>query len=475
MIHQTYIKTGSIYTNAPTVYIPQLLEQIITKVQLVNGNIYLVGGIVRDLIMNKPQTDDIDLECFNVPIETLNNIIASATNNNFTFAGNQFPVFAFTDEGYEIQIALPRTEHSKDDTTVNVYMSLKEAMQRRDLTINSIYIDTTDYEVIDYCGGVKDIKEGILRPTSEKFLDDPVRVIRACRFYSVNDNFIFDAQLIKYCMKLHSKFHTIEKDVIVKELMKALSKSTYPSRFFDALLGIHWLDLLFPSVRKLEEIQQDNIHHPEGNAYVHTMFVLDYMARKTNNPILLLSALFHDVGKTLTQGENFSFINHENVGADMIDDALKQVHPMFFNNYIEQIKELVRLHMNFHCEHKDITKRYVRRVLSKLKYNSFDNLMMLIESDMLSRPVSFTEKQRLFAVIDTVQMIIDTLQNEVTQDGKLQPIVTGKFLLNKGWKQGPKIGNFMRYALEHQIEGMLTIDNVEEWFEQHSHNLDLVI
>lgn len=443
-----------------------------------NCSAYFVGGSVRDAIIGKA-SHDFDVELFDIYSEGLTTYLEEY-GCKFTFAGNNFPVWNLSINNYEVQIALPRIER-KAYTSENAYkdfvvtvdpnMSILDAAKRRDFTMNSIYM-STEFEIFDYYGGIKDLENGVLQPTSEQFCDDPLRIYRAMRFLSQFDLFASET-LLKYAVKLFPLANNLEKDVIAKEWLK-WSVTRYPQNGIEFLKDCGWITL-YPELAILSEIDQSPIHHPEGNVFNHTLLVLKEIGQLTeSNSALTFAALLHDTGKavaTATIDGKITSVGHEEFSAEFVIPFFEKIHPNFFSKYYAEVSELCLHHMSFH-NIEEISQRTIRRKISKLKYTNFYKLSLLIACDLLGRKLS---GEQIMVTIFTVKSLLNCygalkVSENVSDFKSIVRVIDGDFLISKGLIPGKSFGSILAKALDAQLNEELTIENREEWFKKFVEN-----
>lgn len=219
--------------------------------------------------------------------------------------GKSFEVFDI--EGKEFALARKEKKigkgHKEFEITTGKEISLEEDLKRRDITINSIAKDVLTEEIIDPFGGVEDIKNKVIRATSEAFMEDPLRAYRVARFAS-EIGFTVEENTIKMMHELKEELSTLSKERVFSEFRKAL-KTSKPSIFFNLLKGADVLDVHFKEIYNLIGAEQPIKHHPEGDSYNHTMLALDNSVDLTSNLIVRYSVLAHDLGKGLTPKEMY--------------------------------------------------------------------------------------------------------------------------------------------------------------------------
>jgi tRNA nucleotidyltransferase (CCA-adding enzyme) len=240
--------------------------------------------------------------------------------------GKDFPVFRVGD----VEIAAARKErkvglgHRAFDTQTQG-VSLEEDLVRRDFRCNAMAMDPFTGEIFDPFGGRNDIQNGVLEVVGPHFCEDPLRVLRAARFA---------AQLgLRVAPGVHAgtlavleELQTLPGERVFMELEKAL-RTARPSIFFETLDELHVLDLLFPEIYDLKGRVQPEKYHPEGDAYVHTLLVIDRARELGADDIAMFTALTHDLGKAVTDDDNLPHhYNHEALGVPLVhkmSDRLK--------------------------------------------------------------------------------------------------------------------------------------------------------
>ncbi|MDD2299483.1 MAG: HD domain-containing protein [Candidatus Pacebacteria bacterium] len=277
------------------------------------GKLYIVGGAVRDFVMRRP-IHDVDLCVTGLTIEQFKNIFPNAR-----LQGKQFPVFVVD----AAEIAFARTEkktgigYTGFEINANPGITIEEDLLRRDLTFNAMAVDILTHELIDPYGGTDDIADKLVRPTSEAFLEDPVRALRAARFAAEFD-FKPTARIYKYIYLLKPEILTINENLKFKEFKRAMEGKA-PWTFFETLKTSDVLDVAFPELSALDGMQQ--LNHYDGDAWEHTIAVLKTCCKLTNNFYDRVAALYHDTGKGNTPEDILPHHNgHELRSCDIIEE-----------------------------------------------------------------------------------------------------------------------------------------------------------
>lgn len=225
----------------------KIINKISNQVSQLGGKTYYVGGYVRDNLLNV-KNNDIDIEVHDIKPEDLYKILKSIGTTKTI--GKQFGIYYLPE--YGIDVAMPRCEksigrgHKDFEVYVDPYIGVKKAAERRDFTINSIYKDVKTGEILDCYGGIKDLKKKIIRHINDKkFVEDPLRVLRACR-YAATYNFKIAKETIELCKKID--ISTLSKERVEEELIKVLNKSNNPKLFFDNLKQMNQIDYWFKDI-----------------------------------------------------------------------------------------------------------------------------------------------------------------------------------------------------------------------------------
>jgi tRNA nucleotidyltransferase/poly(A) polymerase len=233
--------------------LPQEVLDIAKAIQRAGGQALLVGGTVRDAVFNHLHatmlaSKDIDIEVFGLPTEQLVTILQ--TFGRVDEVGKSFGVIKVTIGELDLDFSLPRTEkkvgvgHTGFEVVPDHTMTLQQAVLRRDFTINALAFDPLTGQLIDLVGGVEDIHNQVLRHVSDKFGEDPLRVMRAVQFTA---RFCLDMaeETIAICRSLLSEFHTLPQERLWIEWEKFLGKGIKISKGIDVLFLTGWFDM-FP-------------------------------------------------------------------------------------------------------------------------------------------------------------------------------------------------------------------------------------
>lgn len=294
--------------------------QIAETISNAGGRLYLVGGCVRDMILDLPAHDK-DYCVTGLSKETFESLFPNAISQ-----GKSFPVYILNG----CEFALARKERKTGDKHSDFVcdsspnITIEEDLSRRDLSINSIAVDVLTEEYIDPFGGLEDIKNKIIKHTSSAFIEDPLRVYRVARFSSQLNFKVSPTTLeIMKTMKKDLSYLSVER--VFQEFRKALCTS-HPTNFFNILRESNCLDIHFKEISDLIGIEQPILYHPEGDVYNHTMQVLEKTALQTNDELIRFGALVHDFGKSATPRENWPHhYGHDKLGVSIVKSFCRRL------------------------------------------------------------------------------------------------------------------------------------------------------
>lgn len=289
------------------------IKNIANKINENGGRLYLVGGAVRDKLFNLEKNDE-DYCVVGLDFRKFEELFPNAIKRGKSF-------FVYDIDGREFAMARSEYKIGKKHTdfkiTSNSNITIEQDLVRRDITINSIAEDVLTGEIIDPFNGISDFKNGVIKATSSNFKDDPLRAYRAARFAS-KFNFDVDENTIKMISELKSDLKYLSPERVFEEFRKAIN-SDYPVRFFEVLKKANILEVHFEELYKLIGAIQPIEHHPEGDAYNHTMLAFKMACSITKDEKIRFSALVHDLGKGLTPKEEYPHhYGHDIKGVDEV-------------------------------------------------------------------------------------------------------------------------------------------------------------
>ncbi len=410
------------------------IEKEIAKLVKENGGrTFYVGGYVRDKLLNI-ENKDVDIEVHGISEDTLYKILKSLGTP--LAYGSSFGVYSLS--GHNIDIALPRSEkligkkHTDFRIDVDPFIGYKNACKRRDITINALMMDVLTEEILDYYSGINDLNNKIIRYVDKNsFVEDPLRVLRVAQF-AARLQFKVDEDTIDLCKNIDLSY--LSRERIEEELRKALLKANKPSIFFDVLNKMNQLSYWFKEVEDLINIKQDPIYHPEGDAYIHTMQVLDRCAKYrdvvSDAYSFMLLGLTHDFGKTITSEEidgRIHAYNHEIAGVPIVETFLKRISNR--KDVIKYVKNMVTMHME---PNKKANNHSSIKSTNKMFYNCIS------PKDLIYFSICDSGKTDNLNFLNERYKIYEEIINK--------PYVTGNDLIKAGIKPNEDFHKLLEYA-----------------------------
>lgn len=294
--------------------------EIANKIKEKGGNLYLVGGAVRDELLGKEVHDE-DYCVTGITSKEFEKLFPEAH-----LRGKFFGVYDIDGKEFAMARREKKIEagHKGFEIETNKNISIEEDLKRRDITINSIAKEVLTGKIINPFNGVEALKNKIIRATSESFKEDPLRVYRVARF-AATTGFEVEENTLKMMNELKNELTTLSKERIFVEFRKALASSK-PSIFFDVLRRANVLDVHFKEIYDLIGSTQPEKYHPEGDSYNHTMIVLDNSTKLTDDLKIRFSALVHDLGKGITPKSLLPHhYGHDEKGVRLVENLGKRL------------------------------------------------------------------------------------------------------------------------------------------------------
>jgi poly(A) polymerase/tRNA nucleotidyltransferase (CCA-adding enzyme) len=433
--------------------IPSYVLEALKKLKTAGYEAYIVGGCVRDILMDK-EPKDWDITTNALPEQMLK-IFPDAKYENI-FGTVLLPIRADKKDDEVkgkledvVEITTYRSEQGYSDRrhpdTIQFETQLDKDLERRDFTINALALDPNDHEkIIDLFGGQKDIKAKIIRAVgepSDRFKEDALRMLRAIRFSSQLE-FELELKTERAIVKLAGSIKFVSRERIRDEFIKILSSR----KAYEGVMMLHECKLLqyiLPELEQGVDVKQDRHHiYP---VFKHNLLALKCCPSKEWQ--VRLAALLHDVGKPKTRKiiENIAtFYNHEYVGAKMVDKIMTRLK--FSAADQTRIVNLVKNHM-FYYNVGEVTAASVRRLIVKV---GKENLKDLIDLRIADRLGSGTPKAMPYK-LRHLQYMMESVQNDPVSVKMLK--INGddiiKFL---NITPGPKIGALLDVLLGEVLE-----------------------
>ena len=395
---------------------------------------YIVGGFVRDIILNRSVKKDIDIMCVGSGIDLAKavqkKINSSAKVNIFKRYGTAMINYA----DYQIEFVGSRKEsYSKDSRNPSVESGdFMDDMLRRDFTINTLAISLNSKkygELVDTFGGLNDLEQKIIITPLEPnktFSDDPLRMLRAVRFAS-QLNFNIDQNTKDSIIENSNRLTILSPERIADEINKILMCDN-PSSGFKNLEKMKLLQDIIPELIDLKGVEEVEGQTHKDNFY-HTLEVVDNISKNTSNIWLRWAALLHDVGKAPTKKFDkkigWTFHGHEYIGSKMVKKIFERLN-LPLNETLKYVQKIVMMSSRPIVISEDIvTDSAVRRLIYDAG-NSIDDLLTLCEADITTKNIKKSVKyQNNFKVVRN--KIRDVEERDSIRN--FQPPITGEVIM----------------------------------------------
>lgn len=449
-------------------YVPDKIIKLAEIIRQNGGRAMLVGGCVRDELMNIAPKDW-DVEIYGIEPDKLKEILDSF--GKVDAVGEAFTVYKI---GHDLDVSLPRRErkigrgHKGFVVEGDPRMSFAEAAKRRDFTVNAIMRDALTDQIIDLYGGREDIKGKILRVVSrETFAEDSLRVLRAAQF-AARFEFEIEAETVEICRSID--LTDLPKERIWGELEKLLLKARKPSIGLRRLYDLGVTKQLFPELEALVGVPQEKAWHPEGDVDAHTLLVVD-RARELVDDLpyakkvtVMLGALCHDFGKPATT----KFFDgcwrshaHDEAGVKPTVSFLDKLGIFTLDGYNvrHQIEQLVRHHLRpgeFYNQRENLGDGAFRRLARKVEP---DLLYRVSRADTLGRNAPWLSPETYFDAVPQEWFIEKARELSVEKNAPSE-LLQGRHLIALGLKPSNKFGEIIKAVYELQLDGKVT--NLEE-------------
>lgn len=424
------------------------LFAICRAVRAAGGRALLVGGSVRDALLGMPP-QDLDVEVYGLAADRLTDLLRE--RYRLDLVGKAFGVIKL--HGVPIDVALPRREsktglgHKGFAIHSDPTLSPAEAALRRDFTVNAIAFDPLDETLFDPCNGVADLAARVLRHTSPKFAEDPLRVLRGMQFAARLDMCVAPAT-VALCRTLEPEGLAVER--VFEEWKKLIIKGVRPSRGLAFLNACGWIRH-FPELAALVGCRQDPEWHPEGDVWTHTLHCMDAFAAERvgddwEDLVVGLAVLCHDFGKPATtqfERGRLRSIGHEEAGEAPTRRFLARLTAQ--NDLIDQVVSLVVCHLRprmlYDARSGDSA---IRRLARSTR---IDRLVRVSRADARGRPPMPYDGDPPGDWLLARARALDVAA------AAPKPIVMGRHLLALGLQPGPPLGRILEACYEAQLNG----------------------
>ncbi len=446
--------------------VPHEIQNVSDTLERAGFEAYLVGGCVRDILLNKmPKDWDITTNAHPDDIQKL--FPETFHNNDFGTVG---VVNETEDERVKVVEVTPyRTESEYSDARrpdkVEFGVSLEEDLKRRDFTVNAIAYRLSDEKMVDLFGGEADLKEKRLKTVgnpSERFNEDALRMMRAVRL-AVELDFVIEGETMNAISEKSDNLSRISTERIRDEFIRILG-SKQPMQGIIFLEKLNLLKYVAPDLLRGIGVEQNQAH--AFDVYEHLLRTMQHAADKDWDFDIRLAGLFHDISKPETrrwskEKNDWTFHGHEVVGERVSRKALKDLK--FPKEKIDRVCKLIRWHM-FFSDPDEITLSAVRRTIANVGEENIWDLLKLRRCDRIGtgRP-----KEQPFRLRKYTSMIEEALRDPISV--KMLKIDGAKIMEITGEKPGPKLGYTLHALLEEVLDD--PTKNNEEYLEETAKNM----
>jgi tRNA nucleotidyltransferase (CCA-adding enzyme) len=468
-----------------------------------HGNVYVVGGAIRDLALGRIPKD-VDMMAQGIEpakVEQLLRMKARETGGSVNLTGKDFGVFRYkSPNGDEVEIALPRAERStgeghKDfDVSVDPHMPVEGDLSRRDFTPNAMAVDLSDGNLHDPFGGWDDVKAGKLPLVNEAaFRDDPLRILRALSAHSRYG--LTPTPETEASMREHTNtLQHLPAERIQMELDKLLSGDN-PAEAIKLAQRTGVLQYILPEVAATHGFDQRNKHHNQ-ELFDHLVSVLHNTSQTTKDPDVRMAALLHDIGKPGSQwfdadigrkndgtwpdergwahyyrehnGPEDEMGNrrpldrpighpHEDVGAELGESRLRFLK--YPNDRIDRVTHLVKNHM--FAPFGD--QRGARRFVNRVGMEHAEDLLTLRGADADNKASPWDGD------VGNMRQLVQQVHSENQPTGVASLAINGRDLIAAGIQPGPTMGRILNALAEETIDD--PVKNNRDYLLQRAHQI----
>lgn len=448
------------------VAIPPVAEELAARFEAAGHRLYLVGGWVRDALLDRSSDGDADFTTDARPEAVL--ALLEGWADTVWDTGIAFGTVGARRRGVTVEITTFRAD-AYDRVTRNPVVrfgeTISEDLVRRDFSVNAMAVELTgERSFVDPHGGLAALHAGVLdTPASpeESFADDPLRMLRAARF--VGQLGLTPAPRVVAAMTaMAGELARITRERVQAELTK-LVLGAYPRRGIELLVDTGLAEYVLPEVPAMRLAVDEHMQHKD--VYTHSLVVMEQaIERETDGPdlVLRLAALLHDIGKPDTRRKEadgrVSFHHHEVVGAKMTRRRLRELR--YPKSVVDEVSQLVFLHLRFHgYSGGEWTDSAVRRYVTDAG-PLLDRLHKLVRSDCTTR-----NKRRAAALqrsYDGLEARIAALREQEELDA-IRPDLDGNAIMEiLGIPAGPRVGKAYKHLLALRMErGPLSREEAE--------------
>ena len=430
----------------------RLARDVTVRLRKAGHTVYFAGGCVRDKLLGREPQD------YDIATDATAEEVCRLFEKTIP-VGIHFGVVLVVIGNFRFEVATFRSDcvylDGRRPSAVR-FSTAEEDAQRRDFTINGMFLDPASGEIVDYVGGRKDLDKSLVRAigsAEDRIAEDRLRTLRAIRFAS-RFGFEIEEQTLAAIRRAAPSVPDIAWERIGDEIIAMLTNAEGKRvrRAFELLDETTLLEVLLPEVAALKGVEQSSDYHPEGDVFIHTLILLENLRAPTET--LALAALLHDIAKPVCQGrkgDRITFYGHCERGEEMaveICQRLKRSRPTW-----ERVRYLVKNHLR----PIDAQKMRVSTLKRFLAEEGIEELLELLRLDSLASTKDLDSYE--FCRTKLVEFSAETLRPK--------PLISGRDLIDLGLQPGPRFRELLGEVSDAQLEDVLsTRDQAIAWIKE---------